>query len=339
MVSVLFVDDELSVLNALQRLFRTVPLPSYYASSAEAGLTLLEQHPIGVVVSDVTMPGMDGITFLTLVREHYPDIYRVVLTGASELSVAIKAINYCGASQFITKPWQADELRQTVAAAAAEYRTLRAMQSGKEEIYLALAHTVELKDPYTKGHCDRVADYALQLATVAGLQPPLLSHIRHGAILHDCGKIAIPSVVLNKPGNLSDEEFQQIRHHPTKGGEVARQAKLPQEVINIIQYHHERYEGGGYPEGLTGDAIPLEARIVAIADVYDALTSSRSYHTGIPPASALAVMQGMADRHFDPRLFKLFVESQQQAVLLQPPQTAGSSIESDANSSGEHQKW
>lgn len=325
MVSVLFVDDEPAVLNALQRVFRTAQLPAYYASNAEAGLTLLKQHQIGVVVSDVAMPGMDGITFLALVREHYPDISRVVLTGTTDLSVVINAINCSGASRFITKPWRGDDLRQTVAAAVAEYRTLRAMRSGKEEIYRALAHTVELKDPYTKGHCDRVADYALQLATVAGLQPPLLSHIRHGAILHDCGKIAVPSVVLNKPGRLNDEEFQKIRHHPIKGGEVARQAQLPQEVINIIQYHHERYQGGGYPEGLIGDAIPLEARIVAIADVYDALTSSRPYRTGISLTSALTIMQDMADSHFDPLLFKLFVENHHQTALVHPPQMTDNS--------------
>jgi len=319
MISVLFVDDEPAVLSALQRVFRTVQLPGYYASSAEAGLKMLEQHPIGVVVSDVAMPGMDGIRFLALVRERYPDIYRVVLTGTSDLAVVINAINCSGASRFITKPWQADELRQTVAAAVAEYRTLRAMQSGKEEIYRALAHTVELKDPYTKGHCDRVADYALQLATTVGMQPSLLSHIRHGAILHDCGKIAIPSAVLNKPGSLTNEEFKQIRHHPAKGGDVARLAKLPQEVINIIQYHHEQYQGGGYPEGLAGEAIPLEARIVAIADAFDALTSSRPYRKGILPASALTVMQGMSASHFDPLLFKLFVENQRETELAPHP--------------------
>lgn len=314
MASVLFVDDDPSILNALRREFRSFPSHTFFASSAQEGLDMLEQHQIGVVVSDNDMPDMKGVEFLSLVRSRDPDVCRIVLTGAADLSVAIAAINRCGASRFITKPWSSSELRQVVEESIEEFRALRAMRSGKEGVYRALAHTVELKDPYTKGHCDRVADYALQLAHGIGLQEPMLSHIRHGCILHDCGKIAVPGIVLNKPGSLNEEEFEQIKHHPVKGGEVARQAELPQEVVNIILYHHERYSGGGYPEGLSGEEIPLEARIVAIADVYDALASSRPYREGMPHESVLNVMQTMAASHFDPHLLRQFMQCIREAA-------------------------
>ncbi len=309
MVSVLFVDDEPSVLNALKRVFRGFHQRTFFAESALEGLALLEQHAIGVVVSDNNMPEIGGIEFLLSVRTRYPDVCRIMLTGKPSLQVAIDAINRCSTSRFITKPWKNEELLNIVEEAMDEYRIVRAMRTGQESVYRALAHTVELKDPYTKGHCDRVADYALQLGVTLNLSEKMLEHIRHGSILHDCGKIAVPGAFLNKPGRLNEEELESIKHHPVKGGEVARQANLPKEVINIILYHHERYQGGGYPEGLIGDAIPLEAQIVALADVYDALVSTRPYREVMPHADAVSIMQTSMADHFSLDLLKMFIQS------------------------------
>jgi putative nucleotidyltransferase with HDIG domain len=314
MVSVLFVDDEPSVLSALKRGFRGLSQNTFFAGSALEGLALLEQHPIGVVVSDNNMPEIGGIEFLALVRTRYPDVCRIMLTGKPDLQVAMDAINRCSTSRFITKPWKTEELRNIVEEAIDEYRIVRAMRTGQESVYRALAHTVELKDPYTKGHCDRVADFALQLGVALNLSEKMLEHIRHGSILHDCGKIAVPGAFLNKPGRLNEEELESIKHHPVKGGEVARQANLPKEVINIILYHHERYQGGGYPEGLIGDAIPLEAQIVALADVYDALVSTRPYREAMPHAEAIAIMETAMSGHFDVTLLKSFIRSIECAV-------------------------
>lgn len=200
MVSVLFVDDEPSVLSALKRGFRGLSQNTFFAGSALEGLALLEQHPIGVVVSDNNMPEIGGIEFLALVRTRYPDVCRIMLTGKPSLQVAMDAINRCSTSRFITKPWKTEELRTIVEEAIDEYRIVRAMRTGQECVYRALAHTVELKDPYTKGHCDRVAEYALQLGVALNLPERMLEHIRHGSILHDCGKIAVPGAFLNKRG-------------------------------------------------------------------------------------------------------------------------------------------
>lgn len=309
MVSVLFVDDEPSVLSALKRALRGLSQTTFFAGSALEGLALLEQHPIGVVVSDNNMPEIGGIEFLALVRTRYPDVCRIMLTGKPDLQVAMDAINRCSPSRFITKPWKTEELRSVVEESIDEYRVVRAMRTGQECVYRALAHTVELKDPYTKGHCDRVAEYALQLGVALNLPERMLEHIRHGSILHDCGKIAVPGAFLNKRGRLNEDELESIKHHPVKGGEVARQANLPKEVINIILYHHARYQGGGYPEGLIGDAIPLEAQIVALADVYDALVSTRPYREAMPHAEAIAIMETAMVDHFDVTLLKSFTRS------------------------------
>jgi putative nucleotidyltransferase with HDIG domain len=306
MYSVLFVDDESHILTSLKREFRDFPHPVCFAESGPDGLQLLEQHRIGVVVSDNNMPGMEGVEFLSHVRTRWPDVCRIMLTGKASMQVAISAINRCGASQFITKPWNAAEMRKIVEDALDTHRMTRAMRSGNDDLCRALAHTVELKDRYTKGHCDRVAEYAVLLGTSLGLSPVALRHIHNGSILHDCGKIAVPELILNKPDRLSNEEFEYIRHHPVRGCEVARQANLPDEVVHIILYHHERFQGGGYPEGLSGDSIPLEARIVAIADVFDALTSSRSYRKALASDEAFSVMQTSMGSHFDPVFLQQF---------------------------------
>lgn len=304
--SVLFVDDEAHILSSLQREFRSSRWPVILADNALQGLQALEQYPVGVVVSDNDMPGMGGVEFLAHVRNRWPDVCRVMLTGKASMQVAISAINHCGATHFITKPWQTDELHSVVENSIEQFQMVQTLRSGREDLYRALVQAVELKDPYTKGHCDRVADYAVLLGSALGLSPLMLQHLRNGSILHDCGKIGVPELVLNKPGRLNDEEFAHIRHHPVQGGEVARQANLPAEVINIILYHHERFMGGGYPEGLHGTHIPLEARIVAIADVFDALTSSRPYRDGIAWEEALSIMQHSMADHFDPELLQRF---------------------------------
>jgi putative nucleotidyltransferase with HDIG domain len=306
MHSVLFVDDEPHILSSLKREFRDFSRPVHLADSALKGLQLLEQHPIGVVVSDNDMPVMGGVEFLSQVRSRWPDVSRIMLTGKANMQVAIEAINRCGASQFITKPWNVEEIRRVVEESLEQHRMVQTMRSGREDLYRALVHTVELKDPYTRGHSDRVADYAVMLGRSLGLPPLTLQHLRNGSILHDCGKIGVPELVLNKPGRLSEVEFEQIKHHPVQGGKVARQANLPSEVINIITYHHERFCGGGYPEGLVGNAIPLEAQIVAIADVFDALTSSRPYRDAISHNEAFNIMQYSMAEHFAPELLQRF---------------------------------
>jgi putative nucleotidyltransferase with HDIG domain len=303
--SVMFVDDEPSVLSALRRLFEDTPHRCIYCSSPVEALEVVKTEKIWVVVSDNQMPGMTGIDFLCNLRKLSPDTVRIMMTAYADLGVAISAINRSEAFRFITKPWDNDELLSLVGEAVARYEMVTFMRSRDESLYRSLAHTVELKDPYTRGHCDRVADYAERLARAAGIEEPLLTCIRHGSILHDCGKIGVPEEVLNFPGKLTLEEFEIIKQHPDWGTQVAREADLPEAVVNIILYHHERINGSGYPAGLAGRAIPLEARIAAIADVFDALTSDRPYRKANSFVEATVVLNGLAGL-LDSELLELF---------------------------------
>lgn len=306
--TVLFVDDEPWVLSALHRLFADTEYRCLFCGSPEEALRLAETEKIRVVVSDNQMPGMSGIDFLYRLKMVSPDTVRIMMTAYANLGVAISAINKSEAFRFITKPWDNDELLALVAEGLARYSMLHSLRSHDEAHYRSLAQTVELKDPYTRGHCDRVADYAERLARAAGVDEPLLTCIRHGSILHDCGKIGVPEKVLNFPGKLTLEEFAVVKQHPDWGTQVAREANLPEAVINVILYHHERIDGSGYPAGLAGSHIPLEARIVAIADVFDALTSDRPYRQANTFVEATEILMGLSGI-LDSGLLAVFRES------------------------------
>lgn len=307
MNTVLFVDDEHSVLRSLERVFLESTLRILTVDSAEKALDLIGREEVAVVVSDNMMPGMDGIALLTRVRTLSPDTVRIMMTAHADLATAIAAINRSEAFRFVTKPWSNDELLAIVGEAVERYEVVKNLREGDEGRYRSIAQAIELKDPYTRGHCDRVADYATRLTAVLGFDDALTRDVRFGSWLHDCGKIGIPEVILNFEGPLPIEQFELVKQHPLWGSEVARQARMSPVIINIILYHHERYDGLGYPTGLRGEQIPLEARIVSIADAFDALYSDRPYRKAYVAADVLRIMQDMTGTCFDPHLMEIFM--------------------------------
>jgi putative two-component system response regulator len=304
--NVLFVDDEENVLKSVERVFADADMTFLRAGSAKDAIRLLGEKEIAVLVTDNRMPGMSGIDLLACLRDLSPETVKILMTGHADLNTAIEAINLGEVFRFIVKPWENEALIRSVEEGLAHYRIVKSMRSSDEATLLSLAQTIELKDPYTRGHCDRVAGFALMIAGQLGLNEESTLHIKHGGWLHDCGKIGVPDVVLNNTGKLNDSEFVTIKQHPVWGARVARQARLPQTVINIILYHHERFDGEGYPHMLCGMMIPLEARIVTIADIYDALTSKRSYREALPRDEALELMAAMSSHQLDPELMKIF---------------------------------
>ncbi len=308
MKTVLFVDDEQSIRNAIERMYlERDDIRCLFASSGKEGLEMLACEEVWVVVSDYLMPEMRGVEFLSKVKEKRPETVRIMMTAYADLTIAIDAINKSEAYRFVTKPWNNQELMAVVDEALMRYQLLQTLTSKDESLYFSLAQTVELKDPYTKGHCDRVAQYATRLAHLVGLPEEAVNDIKHGSWLHDCGKIGVPEGVLNFPGKLNDDDMETVMQHPRWGSEVARQARMSETVINVILYHHEQFSGQGYPAGLNGNAIPLEARIVAIADVFDALYSDRPYRKAYSFEQTMKIMNEMTATHFDPELMKLFV--------------------------------
>ena len=189
-----------------------------------------------------------------------------------------------------------------------------------EDEFLRLARrwgeAIEAKDRFTQGHCERVAELACAIAERAGFDQRALFWFRIGALLHDVGKLIVPAEVLNKPGKLTDEEWALVRSHPSVGVEMLADTEFPWDVRPIVESHHERWDGKGYPHGLEGEGIPFSARLLAVADVYDALTTERSYKQAFSHLEAMEIMRRESGRQFDPQLFAKFEELVRRAGLF-----------------------
>jgi len=185
-------------------------------------------------------------------------------------------------------------------------RRMRGLEQRFYDIVSAWARSIESKDPYTLGHCERVADYACAIFRAINPDQSTLFWFRIGALLHDVGKINVPTEVLNKPGKLTPEERAQMESHPVAGVELLKDVEFPWDVLPMVRSHHERWDGHGYPDRLTAEEIPLNARVLALADVFDALTTDRPYRPAFAPAEALHMMREEAGHAFDPTLFAVF---------------------------------
>ncbi len=304
---VLLVDDDESCLHALERIFADNGIEVITATNAQDALEVLRKNEIAVLIADHRMPGLTGIELLAKAKNVSPCTVKILMTAYAELSTAIEAINVGEAFRFIVKPWKDEELTLLIRESVERYRIVKSLRKKDEALLRSLAETIELKDPYTKDHCRRVAQYALRIARKLDLSQATQDAIKFGSWLHDCGKIGVPEVILNFPGFLNPEEFKTIRAHPEWGARIALEADLSTETVNIILYHHEKYDGSGYPTGLKKDEIPIEARIVSIADVFDALTSERPYRKAHPLTETLDIMSCLRGSAFDPELLDMFL--------------------------------
>ena len=306
--TVLFVDDEPQVRQALQRLDLDGVWHSAFAADGAEALEYMEHTPVAALVSDYRMPGIDGLELLSRAGRQWPDTAKILLTAHADLEVAVEAVNSGDVFRILLKPWDNDKLIQAISEGLTRYRLAASVKTGDDSTLLSLAQMIELKDAYTRGHCERVADYAGMIAERLRLDEKQQSRIRHGAWLHDCGKIGVPEAILNYQGPLNGYEFDIIKNHPVWGAAVARQARFSATVVNIIRHHHERWDGTGYPLELAGRQIPLEARIVAVADTFDALTSDRPYRRRMNRKKALDIMISLRGAQLDPFLTDIFLE-------------------------------
>ncbi len=306
--SLLLLDDEEEILRSLERLFSDRDWSILKTRDPRQALAWIEEEEIGLVISDHRMPGTKGTAFLAAVRDRSPDTTRILMTAHADLETAIEAINEGEVYRFVQKPWDNELLTRLVEEGLERHRLVRSLRRADEGTLLSIGQAIELKDPYTRGHCTRVARYALWIAEAAGIPAAKRKEIEHGSWLHDCGKIGLSEAILNKHGPLTKEEYELVRKHPSWGAEIARQARLSEGIINVILYHHERYDGRGYPAGKRGRETPKEARVVAIADVFDALVTDRPYRKGLTIGEALEVMSGsMRGTVLDPDLLDLFL--------------------------------
>jgi response regulator RpfG family c-di-GMP phosphodiesterase len=312
---ILFVDDEEFILSLAERIFADQGIEILTANNPFDALAKVQMHEIAALVSDNMMPEMTGIELISRVKVISPDTVNILMTGYASLQTAIDAINKAEAFRFVIKPWDNFALLEMVEDALKRYRLKKSVRMGDEANMLSLIHALELKDPYTRGHSERVADYALRIARSMKIPEDKMSPIKYGSWLHDCGKIGISESILLGEGPLDEAEMHIIRNHPLWGADVVKDARLSDITVNIILLHHERYDGKGYPFGAKGMNIPLEARIVAVADVYDALTTKRSYRGAYKVEDALAILSSMKENVLDPEIVDAFVTVIREQVM------------------------
>jgi putative nucleotidyltransferase with HDIG domain len=347
--AVLFVDDEPMVLKTLTRLFRSEPIDVLTAGSAKEAMSLLDEQYIQVVVSDQQMPGITGASLLANVRELYPDVIRIMLTGYTEMNIAVEAINEGEVYRLMTKPWNDEEMLATISQAfdthemrgeierlnritKKQNRVLEEMNRSLEQkvqertrqvqekhaelrtAYVStvrtLAEAVDAKDPYTRGHSERVGIYASRIARELGCKSQFIERIYLAGLLHDIGKIGIPDAIITKPGRLTAEEYDTMKRHPEIGARILEPVVFLADVVPCVRHHHEWYDGSdsGYPDKLNGVKIPFPSRIILVADTVEAMTSDRPYRKAVPLEEVILEIQRFSGTQFDPDCADAFLE-------------------------------
>ena len=280
------------------------------ASSAEHALELLATTEPQLILSDVHMGGMSGVELCIQLKSHpkFQLTPFILLTGVSDLDSRVAGLA-AGADDFFAKPFDLRELRTRVTALLKTKSVLDHLERS-ESIITSLGLTIEKRDPYTAGHCERLSRYASAVGQALGVDDETLKALRLGGFLHDLGKIAVPDSILLKPGPLDPTERAVIEIHPKAGVDLIGSMRTMERVRPIILYHHERIDGSGYPEGLKGEEIPLEARIMAVVDVYDALRTKRSYKDALNHEQAVEILLRETDAGFwDPRVTDTFLKA------------------------------
>jgi putative two-component system response regulator len=305
-MKVLIAEDNHFYLHALRAMLIEWGYEVQTASNGSTAWEILQQRDAPkLAILDWQMPGMDGVEVCRRLRalQKPEPTYAIILTSRTGTENLVAALE-SGADDFASKPFEPAELRARLQVGA----RIVGLQASQTAVFI-FARAVEAKSPYTHGHSDRVTRYALALAERLGLGGRDLEMLRRGALLHDVGKICVPDAILNKPGRLTDEEYEIIKQHPSQGVAIVEPLQALADVIPLIRWHHERPDGRGYPDGLRGEEIPFLVRILSVADVYDALASERPYRPALPLAVCLNEMSSIAHRGgLDPELVACFCD-------------------------------
>lgn len=313
--TILIVDDIELNRRLLKAMLKTAAYRILEAARPSAAITILEQEKVDLVVVDLVMPEMSGPEFCHLLKsERRTQLIPILMTtsvqGTENEVTGIES----GADEFLIKPLQPAVARTRIRAMLRNKALTDSLEEA-ETILFALAQSVEHRDKYTGMHCERLTTYSLALGQALGLQRQEQLALYRGSYLHDIGKIGIPDGILFKRGLLTDEEWQTMRLHTIRGEEICKPMKTLAPVLPIIRSHHERWDGSGYPDGLVGEDIPLLARILQVADIYDALTTARPYKPAFSHQHAIEIMVEEARRGWrDPELVPLFAEVSQRSI-------------------------
>jgi putative nucleotidyltransferase with HDIG domain len=329
---VLAVDDEAAASRLLSLILAAPAFHCTTASNGEEALVALQREHFDAVISDLHMPGMSGMELLTEVRRCHPHVAFLVTTGVDDVDVGVQAMR-CGADDYLVKPLRdsavlaslesalhkrqlekqiehyRQHLEEMVAERTGELQTaLQQVERSYEDTLQALGAAIDLRDDETAGHSKRVCRYSLEIAKAMGWSEKQLESLARGAYLHDIGKLGIPDGILLKPGPLTEDERKLMQRHVQIGFDVVKDIPFLADTAEIILMHHERYDGGGYPRGLKGEEILPGARIFAIADTLDAITSDRPYRRACSFQFARETIRGLSGSQFDPQVVDAFLK-------------------------------
>jgi putative nucleotidyltransferase with HDIG domain len=321
---IIVVDDEPHVLQALKRALNDFPGEVFTAMNAADALQVITSNQIDIAICDQRMPDLLGIDLLMRIKSVAPNTIRILMSAYSDIDVFVSAINEGHIYYFISKPWDNVELIRIIEKAAAykqdydekETAYQNSLQNKKQWDFIVrrlqakleetsqkavngLLKVLEVKERELYEHSQRVAKYAAGIADKLGLSAEQKENIKYGALFHDIGKIAIRDEILYKTGKLDEVEYNQMKRHPEKGAEILRELGDMDVVAEIVAQHHERMDGNGYPQGMKEGQILLEARIIAVADVFDALLSDRVYRKGMEEDAVYEILHKEAGGHFD----------------------------------------
>jgi putative two-component system response regulator len=324
--TILVADDQASNRDLFSELLTALDFKVITAADGAEALDQLNRVPTDLVLLDVMMPQLNGFEVCAKIKAN-PETYLIpviLVTGLSDKESRIEGIRV-GADDFLTRPVDRTELLARVRSLLK--LKLRTDELERAELVLfSLARSIESKDPYTHGHCERLAEYSSHLGIQLGLPDDHITALRRAGVVHDVGKVAVPDAILLKPDRLTEEEWKIMREHPAVGERICAPLKSFRLVTPVIRHHHEKFDGSGYPDGLRGEAIPICARVLQVVDVYDALTTERPYKKAFSSNEALQTMkEEVAKGWWDPNIFEEFARlNRSRAEILSRGVSAGS---------------
>ena len=319
---ILAVDDEQGIIDSLSIFLKRSGYSFTGITDPEEAIERIKNEHFDLLLLDFIMTPLHGDQVVEEIRKFNKELYILLLTGHKDLAPPLETIKRLDIQGYCEKSDKFDQLLLLIESGIKSVEQMKEIKSINEKLshtykqleqaYMeciqTLRYTVEAKDTYTRGHSDRVSAYSVLIGKKLGLSDEDLRRLEIGGLFHDIGKIGVPDTILQKAGKLSENEYSEIKNHPTIGAHILSTASIFQDILPIVKYHHERYDGKGYPEQLSGENIPYLARITSVADTFDAMTSKRSYRDSLPLDTVISEFENCSGTQFDPEIAKVFID-------------------------------